>query len=117
MATGLREELIHTLDAIGSQMPDLTREIWNRLRKALKNIVMDYGHIRYFLFSYFYHWCSNLESKNKKLQSESREVEGELILALDTLATFRHGDLSDDFQKNIIVQFLDNDNVAIRAQV
>lgn len=45
------------------------------------------------------------------------DLDNDLILALNTLATFKHSDLSEDFQKNIIVQFLDNDNVAIRAQV
>lgn len=58
MATGLREELIVTLDVIGSQMPDLTREIWNRLRKGLKSVVLEYGHIRFFF--------GTLLSKKKK---------------------------------------------------
>lgn len=39
--TGLREDLIATLEVMGDCMPELKKEIWQRLKKMLKSVVSE----------------------------------------------------------------------------
>jgi hypothetical protein len=41
IATGLREELINTLEVIGDALPDIRKEIWQRVKKMLRTVVSE----------------------------------------------------------------------------